>query len=471
MTQDSLHQLTGRWRTRRKEYIWTLLETVLCVGPAMAALYGSHAALAAQLLYGSAAVFLGFHALAGDPRRYTRFAISIIPAVLLLRNHYLFSSLVAIFGFGVLLWWLLSPAELRQMRHSAPLRALLFATFLYWLASWLNTGSYSSNLHSVEFSLVAVSIFLLGAYRSSLEAAFLGMALTVFCEGIGTFPFGDRLGSARIGSISLGNPVTYGLAATLIFLLCVAENGRWLGLERFAARRFSMSLGCAAFLVLSTSRGSWLVAIVGVLVALVFGRGFRSNAFWLVISVPIIAISIVLSTGRGPDVLRFYNKVASSDTTLSQKTTGRINQWERLPDAFSASPIWGHGGGSGASVYHEIGGSELQWHSLYLQLLVETGAMGFLIFAGILVGIGYRVLEHVRITGEILPLLALVCYMMIGVSVSALDAMSGVYMGLALLGGKYSGFYSATVTNLRRGTVVALEPFPKDDLREIKTVA
>ncbi|MCU1340339.1 MAG: Lipid core-O-antigen ligase-like enyme [Bryobacterales bacterium] len=437
----------------------------------MAALYTSQPALAAQLLYGSAAVFLGFHALAGDPRRYTTFAISIIPAVLLLRNHYLFSSLVAIFGFGIMLWWLLSPAEFFQLWRSAPPKLLLFATFLYWLASWFNTGSYSSNLHSVEFSLVAVSIFLLGAHRSSLEAAFMGMALTVFCEGIGTFPFGDRLGSARIGSISLGNPITYGLAATLIFLLCVAENGRWLGLERFGAGRFSISLGCAAFLVLSTSRGSWLVAIIGVLVALVFGQGFRANAFWIVISVPVIAISIALSTGRGPDVLRFYNKVASSDTNLGQKTTGRIDQWERLPDAFSTSPIWGHGGGSGASVYHDIGGKELEWHSVYLQLLVETGAMGFVIFAGILAGVGNLVLEHRRITGEILPLLALVCYLAIGVSISALDGMSGVYMGLALLGGKYSRFCKMTIANLRHGAVVKLEPLPQGDLREIKTVA
>ena len=97
--------------------------------------------------------------------------------------------------------------------------------------------------------------------------------------------------------------------------------------------------------------------------------------------------------------------------------------------------------------------------------------MGFVIFAGILAGIGYRVLEHLRITGEILPLLGLVCYMVIGLSVSALDAMSGVYIGLALLGGKYSGFCRASVTNLRRGTIVALDPSPKDHLREIKTVA
>ena len=437
----------------------------------MAAVYTSHAVLAAQLLYGSAAIFLAFHSLAGDPRRYTSFAISIIPAILLMRNHYLFSSLVAIFGFGIILWWLLSPAEFLQLWRSMPLKLLLFATFLYWLASWFNTGSYSSNLHSVEFSLVALCIFLLGAHRSSLETALMGMALTVFCEGIGTFPFGDRLGSARIGSISLGNPITYGLAATLIFLLCVAENGRWLGLERFGIGRFSISLGSAAFLVLSTSRGSWLVAIVGVLVALVFGAGFRANAFWIVISVPAIAISIALSTGRGPDVLRFYNKVASSDTNLSQKTTGRINQWEKLPDAFSTSPIWGHGGGSGASVYHDIGGSELEWHSVYLQLLVETGAMGFVIFAGILAGVGSLVLEHHRVTGEILPLIALVCYLVIGVSISALDGMSGIYMGLALLGGKYSGFCRVSIANLRRGTVVELAPLPQGDLREIKTVA
>jgi hypothetical protein len=49
--------------------------------------------------------------------------------------------------------------------------------------------------------------------------------------------------------------------------------------------------------------------------------------------------------------------------------------------------------------------------------------------------------------------------------------MSGVYIGLALLGGKYSGFCRASVTNLRRGTMVALDPSPKDHLREIKTVA
>jgi O-antigen ligase len=445
-------------RTWRTECRVTMLETLLSVGPAMAALYGGRPALAAELLYGSAAVFLIFHALAGEPRRYTSFAISIIPSVLLMRNHYLFSSLVAIFAIGVMLWWLVLPAEFDQLGRSETRKALLFATILYWALSWLNTGSYSSNMHAVEFSLVASSIFLLGRYRSSLAAAFLGMALAVFCEGIGLFPYGDRLGSVRMGSISLGNPVTYGLATTLIFLLCVAERGRWLGLESFRITRFVISLGCAAFLVLSTSRGSWLVAIVGVFVALALGRGTRANTLWILILVPAIAISIALSTGRGADVLRFYEKVVSPDTNLSQKTTGRINQWERLPDAFSTSPIWGHGCGTGASVYHQLGGSELQWHSMYLQLLVETGAVGFLVFGGILIAIGNRTQQHRRITGEIVPLVALLCYLTIGLSVSALDAISGVYVGLALLGADYRGFYCVSLARLRPGTTIELAP-------------
>jgi O-antigen ligase len=458
MGRDLFSQWPEARRTWRTECGVTMLETLLCVGPAMAAIYGGRPALAAELLYGSAAVFLTFHALARQARRYTSFAISIIPAVLLMRNHYLFSSLVAIFTVGVMLWWLALPAEFQQLGRSETRRALLFATIFYWVLSWLNTGSYSSNMHAVEFSLVASCIFLLGRYRSSLAAAFLGMALAVFCEGVGLFPYGDRLGSVRMGSISLGNPVTYGLAATLIFLLCVAERGRWLGLEPFRITRFLISLGCAAFLVLSTSRGSWLVAIVGVLVLLALGGGTRANTLWILILVPAIAISIALSTGRGADVLRFYEKVASPDTNLSQKTTGRINQWERLPDAFSASPVWGHGCGTGASVYHQLGGGELQWHSMYLQLLVETGAVGFLIFGGILTAIGNRTQQHRRITGEIVPLVALLCYLTIGLSVSALDAISGVYVGLALLGGDSRGFCRVSLARLRPGTTLELTP-------------
>jgi O-antigen ligase len=405
--------------------------------------------MAALWLYGTGAAILGVHVLARQPKRYISFAISIIPAILLMRNQYLYSSLVAIFAIGLLLWWALCPSEVWNLWGHGVRLTFVLACVLYWAASWLNTGDVHSNMHAVEFLLVASCVFLLGGHRSSLAAGLLGMGLTVLCVGIGVFPYGERLGLVRIGSISLGNPVTLGLSAALVFMLCVSEGGRWLGLESHPTMRFLVSLGSAAMLMLSTSRGSWLMAIVGVLTILAFGKTYRRNAWWIVVLVPTVALLLTLSTGRGASVMKFYSAVASSDTSLSKKTTGRFNQWERLPVAFASSPIWGHGGGSGASIYHEFGGKELQWHSLYLQLLVETGAVGFLAFGAILLAIGNRAREHLRTTGEIVPLVAVLCYLTIGLSVSAIDGISGVYLGLALIAGNYQGFWRVAVVRLR----------------------
>jgi O-antigen ligase len=438
----------GRPTLRREAQI-TLSEVLLCVGPAMTALYKGHLTMAAMLLYGSAAVILGVHALLQQPQRYISFAISIIPAILLMRNQFLYSSLVAIFGAGLLLWWALAPAEVWTLWGSGVRLWFVLICIFYWAMSWLNTGSFHSNMHAVELFLVASCVFLLGGHRGSLAAGLLGMGLTVFCVGIGVFPYGERLGLVRIGSMSIGNPVTLGLSAALVFLLCVAEGGRWLGLESRPTMRFLVSLGSAAMLMLSTSRGSWLMTIVGVLAILAFGKTYRRNAWWIVVLVPTVALFVTLSTGRGASVMKFYSAVATSDTSLSKKTTGRFNQWERLPVVFVSSPIWGHGGGSGASIYHEFGGKELQWHSLYLQLLVETGAVGFLIFGAILFAIGNRAREHLRTTGEIVPLVTVLCYLTIGLSVSAIDAISGVYLGLALVAGNYQGFWRVAVVRLR----------------------
>jgi O-antigen ligase len=433
----------------RRELTIILLETLFCVGPAMAALYQGNPRMAAVLLYGSAAVVLGFHVLAQQPKRYISFAISIIPAILLMRNHFFYSSLVTIFAAGLLLWWALCPKEVWTLWGNYIRLTFVLVCIFYWFFSWLNTGIYSSNMHAVEFFLVACGVFLLGGHRSSLTAGLLGMGLTVFCVGIGVFSYGDRLGLVRVGSISLGNPITLGLSAALVFMLCVAEGGRWLGLESHPTMRFLVSLGSAAMLMLSTSRGSWLITIVGVLTILAFGKGYRRSAWWIVVLVPTVALFVTLSTGRGVSVMKFYSAVATSDTSLSKKTTGRFNQWERLPVVFASAPIWGHGGGSGASIYHEFGGKELQWHSLYLQLLVETGAVGFLTFGAILLAIGNRAREHLRTTGEIVPLVAVLCYLTIGLSVSAIDGISGVYLGLALVAGNYQGFWRVAVVRLR----------------------
>jgi hypothetical protein len=58
--------------------------------------------------------------------------------------------------------------------------------------------------------------------------------------------------------------------------------------------------------------------------------------------------------------------------------------------------------------------------------------------------------RHWRISGEIVPLLGITAFMFIGMSVSGMDAISGMYLGLALLGGDLSA-----LVRVRRTVLVA----------------
>src|ERR1700730_17303377 len=133
-TQD-LPVKAGR-PTLRRECGITLLEVLFCVGPAMAAIYRGNASMAAMWLYGTAAAILGVHVLARQPKRYISFAISIIPAILLMRNQYLYSSLVAIFAMGLLLWWALCPSEVWNLWGHGVRLTFVLACIMYWVASW-----------------------------------------------------------------------------------------------------------------------------------------------------------------------------------------------------------------------------------------------------------------------------------------------------------------------------------------------
>jgi O-antigen ligase len=202
------------------------------------------------------------------------------------------------------------------------------------------------------------------------------------------------------------------------------------------------------------------MTLVGVLGILAFGKTYRRSACWMVVLVPTVALFIILLTGRGVSVVKFYNAVAAADSTLTKKTTGRFSQWQRLPAVFENSPIWGHGGGSGASIYHEFGGKELQWHSLYLQILVETGSVGFLLYGFLLMAIGNRARVHLRATDEVVPLIAVMCYLTIGLSVAAIDGISGVYLGLGLVAGNSQGFWRVAVVTLREREEMNSVPVP-----------
>jgi hypothetical protein len=71
---------------------------------------------------------------------------------------------------------------------------------------------------------------------------------------------------------------------------------------------------------------------------------------------------------------------------------------------------------------------------LYLHVGVETGLIGLILLTVFLATLVRKGLVHRRVTGEVGPLLGIPCFMTIGLSVIAMDPLSGLFLGMALLG-------------------------------------
>lgn len=420
---------------------WRILAQLLvCVAPAMAVVARGNPALGARWLFLSMLALLAWHALMRNPVSYLALFTGAVPAAMMLRDYFYFNSVTAILIGGVLLWLAVRGGAQGGIRGNRTLLFFLAAAFLYWWISWLRTGSYSTNFRVLELAMSATGVYLLGGYRSYLATALVGIGMSTAAVGLALAPYGDRLGMADFGESSMGNPVTLGLPAALVLLLAIAQGGRWLLASNRPMLRAALLMAAGACLLLSTSRGSWVVALAGFLAVFAAARGRRlAMLAWLL---PLAAAGlVVMSTSRGEAIGQYFLRAFAPGRTLSQRTTGRYDQWVAMPRIVADSPVWGHGPGSGVRTNARFTGSMKAWHSLYLQLLVETGAIGFvlllLLFGGLLAG-GMR---HLRLTGDPVPLAGTLCFMTIAISVSGMDAISGVFLGLGFLSRQLAGIW------------------------------
>ena len=81
------------------------------------------------------------------------------------------------------------------------------------------------------------------------------------------------------------------------------------------------------------------------------------------------------------------------------------------------------------------------------------GLLGLTLLTLLLATLFYRGCRHLRRCGEIGPLLGVVCLSFIGVSVSGIDAISGVYLGIAFIACDFSG-----MTTTVRGRLIEEHP-------------
>jgi O-antigen ligase len=188
------------------------------------------------------------------------------------------------------------------------------------------------------------------------------------------------------------------------------------------------------------------VALVGVLTNLVFGRRQRLK-MPLVIGLIALAIYGVLLSPYGHSLQKGLDRTFGGNRTSSQRTSGRSDQWLVAWHAFDHSfqtVLVGHGPGNGPEVYARYSsdvagvkyavGKKVALHSLFMQIMVETGLLGLFTVVGWLLVCLVKIFRRQMRTQEILPLVCFLGYGFIVITVSGNDINSGIFLGIALLG-------------------------------------
>lgn len=371
--------------------------------------------------------------------------IGTVPLMDLLRGTFMpFNTPLAILVF-LFVWMCYAPDLIRTYWTKKIMRYVIAGSIVYWLVSFGVTGDYARSIRIVEWALTASIVFMLGERRSYLASAFLGVGISAIVIGITLMPFGDRLGmSGTVEGLpwGIGNPIVLGVPLSFFLLLCVAERGRWLLLDKLPRWRMFFTGVAGILLLLSTSRGSWLILIVGIIVIGMLDRQARMHMLYAVgIMAAIVVVLPMVNVSRMANVQHYLVQTFSPDTSLEKRTTGRIDQWRTLPKILSDSPVWGVGPGGGRAASREYANKNIIFHSLYLQIAGETGILG-IPFLVLLLGTTLRAAwQHYKHFGEIVPFLGVISFMIMGLSVAGLDIIGGTLLGVGFLGANSSNLW------------------------------
>lgn len=419
-----------------------MAQIAICALPALAFVYWGQRTAAGAWLYIVLLVFVFHHVMRGRLACFGALVVGLTPVLMLLRGEFYYHMPIALLA-GVVICWLISARKnASHLWANIQLRLMLLFTVAYWLVSFSLTGDYSSNLRALELSLSVCAIWLLGGSRRYLFTALVGIILSTLAICIGMMPFGERLGMASVGGFGLGNPISLGIPLALAVTLAIADRGKWLFLEGRTWPRAAFGVTSAGLLLMTTSRGA-VAVMLGILTVLLLVGGRQRLLVVAFLALLTFAIPILLASSRGPYLDQWYVRTTSSERTWSQVSSGRSDQWLLFPRLFRESPLWGFGPGLGRIQYAKYStlnegvtyrpGKQAEWHSLYLQLGVETGLIGLVCLACFVIALLVTNVQHFHRTHEIVPFLGLAGFLIVALSVSGMDAISGVLLGLAFL--------------------------------------
>lgn len=383
-------------------------------------------------------------------------ALALGPMVNLLRAFATYNVVVVLYA-GLLGFYLLRDGRLLSWlaRWYPMVIALLICISGYWLASLYNTHEYAVNLRLFELGFSVAAVLLLARQRVYLGAMLLGLILTSLGVALAMLPHyfraagGARLGLVVIGDYVLGNPVQLGVPLALGFLALAIDRGSWLCLRHGAFWRPALLAPVVVLLAFTTSRAAWGMAALGIVLSLLFGQRQRFQML-LIMGIGAIGLCLLLRSSLSHSFSQGVDRTFSSDGSLAHRTSGRSDQWRVSWFAFTRTPqalVFGYGPGSGSSVYStyapQVEGvvygvvERIALHSLFMQIMVEGGAMGLLVLVGLLSWVLWRAWIFLRHERLVFPLVCVMSYIFVVITVSGNDTISGSMLAIGMLRSKH----------------------------------
>lgn len=304
---------------------------------------------------------------------------------------------------------------------------------LYWGVSILATGLSPVKTAALE-GLIKLSLNLLlfvmlarllrsPQIRSVLITVYLHVALLISVVGLRQWFFGaaalatwvdpesSLAGTTRVYSY-LGNPNL--LAAYLVpaIILSAAAVFAW---KRWTAKALAvvMFLINSACLVLTFSRGGWIAYVIAgfvMMVLLVQWWSIHLPRFWrrwampllLGVSAAFVVVAVATVAPLRDRVFSIFEGRADSSNNF------RLNVWAAVQEMIRDRPILGIGPGNDAfnavyPRYQRTGFTALSAYSIFLEILVETGIVGFTCFLWLLLvtfNQGWTRLQQLRQAGD-----------------------------------------------------------------------
>ena len=319
--------------------------------------------------------------------------------------------LVACVGF----WLLLTLADEPAPSNATGVTPIHLLVFLYWGIATVATslspvkkaafaGWTKLTLYLLLFALCA-RLLKSSRIRAWLIAVYLHISLIVSVNGLRQAYFGAKALATWVDPESplskttrvysyLGNPnllAGYLLPAVILSFIAIFAWRSWFT-KALALTMFIVNGAC---LVLTYSRGGWIGLVVSFLVLLVlllYWWSIDMPPFWRTWSLPILlgslAILFLLAVLFVEPVRERVLSIFAGRGDSSNNF--RINVWMAVIEMIKDRPVIGIGPGNSAfnkvyPLYQRPNFTALSAYSVFLEIAVETGLIGFVCFLWLLI--------------------------------------------------------------------------------------